>query len=492
MASALHFCEQSTERLGPLLRVHTEPLVRHEGDATVELGLYADRTRPFAVGVNVLSANVTAPAWAYLVGWLGLALIGHDVFGPVLSALAPSILHYVATSFAPGFVEALTGSLRNQIAAPSLDNLVLTLDQVDVYESGLQLSGRADSGMVVAWDRTAVGLYATSSFRLRDRLGRPLGAGFTWTPNITTISITCSNRCAVVPDTPPDHFWAATYDDLPPNSGFGRSPFSLNAGDSALVWVETPDGPAKVLFTRAEAGLVPSIGMIVTWIGYRGRVHRSVDLVNHIKQTVVSEYSNPRLEARSFRYDGTVDLATTKFFLSNGTLAVGDEHRFFDNQPVMQGAGISGPGLNVDLDAPNRRLNIHVDQSGLVEAGQIQLTHVIRFQGIDVFGHNLEISLTIETPPVAVSVLPLGPSRPFVPIPIGDPFRARGLVDLLRAMASDNVSAAALDPTAIANLVGSLAPTPANGPVVLSRAQADTILSLLLGTGLGSQRGQIG
>jgi hypothetical protein len=400
-----------------------------EGDATVSLQLFADRGKAFSIGAKVLDANASAPWWAYVVAWLGPGLIGQDIFAPILVGLVPTIIHSLAGSFIGDNAGALGSALTDKISAPSIENLAMLLDQVDVYNTGLQLSGRADSGSILAYDRT-VAFSTQPGVVLNSSQPSPVYMRFDWAPSITSINITSSSRCAVITDQPHETFWSASYDDLPADSSFRRDPFTMFAGDSLMVWVEIAGGHAKVLFERPPGGDAPSTGISITWIALRDRVNRAVKLVNGIKATVVGSLESLTLEETLYRYDGSISLTTTKFFLTSETQELGQELWYWDDQQVTD-LGITLPGGSVTLDATNRQLIVHLDQSGL-DAQSIAATHWVRFHGTDVFGVTLETKILVQTFPVTLRPRPIATNPPLGPVfvhPLSDPTRDKPVFD---------------------------------------------------------------
>ena len=42
-----------------------------EGDGSIRLALYPDRTQRFSIGAQVIDADASAPWWVYVTAWLG-------------------------------------------------------------------------------------------------------------------------------------------------------------------------------------------------------------------------------------------------------------------------------------------------------------------------------------------------------------------------------------------------------------------------------------
>lgn len=185
----------------------------------------------------MLDANGTAPWWTYLVAWIGPGLIGLEVFAPILIGLVPTIMHAIAGSLIGGNTNTLASKLRDHISAPTPDNLALVLDEVDVHETGIQISGRADSGSILAYGRQ-VAFSTQTGVVLSNPAPKPVYLRFDWKPSIGTIEVTNPIRWAVTLDNAREAFWSATYDDLPADSALTRDPFSISAGETVMVWLE--------------------------------------------------------------------------------------------------------------------------------------------------------------------------------------------------------------------------------------------------------------
>lgn len=435
-----------------------------EGDALVRLTLRADRTQTLAFDTEVIDANATAPWWSWALAWFGPALIGQEALAPLLILFVPLVSHSLAHSLIGDKVNSTAKQLTDKLSSLSVKNLAIVLDQVDIYETGLQLSGRADSGNILNYGRTVA--YSTQPGVVVNILDpnpdfSPVYMQFDWTPSIADITI-AAGRCGVIRDKAADAFWSATYDDLP--ADLGRDPFVLSAGDSVMLWVELPgfksvivkkiqEGPgkgqeidtpliyepghAKVLLERPPQGDVPSTAITVTWIAYRDRVWRSVKLSNGIQATVVGGGGSMLLSEVLYKYDGNISLTTTKFFLSKET-QLKDEQWFWDDQPVDE-MGITQPGGTIVLDPDKRQLIVHLDQSGLVSNQDIPAFHWVRFHGTDVFETTLETKILVQTPAVVISRNPIALNPPLGPAfinPLGDPTRDRPSFDVANQLTS--------------------------------------------------------
>ncbi len=404
------------------IKFHYYKYIEHwcdaEGDATVSVELYADRSQPFFVGTRVIDANATAPWWAYVITWFAPGLIGLDMLAPVLTALVPVALHAAAAGLIGGKTSAIGGALGDQFKAPQIQNLALFLDQVDVHANGMQLSGRADSGSIVAFGR-----HVTDS-TLAGIVAGP--TSFFWQPNIGPISVRTWNQVAAVSDRSAETFWSAGYDDIPTDDKFSTASFTIDAGQAMMAWIDLGTGHAKALFERPPNGTAPSTGMSVTWVEYRDRVYRTVALENHLAATVIGEAQSSFIDERTYKYDGTIPLAAVKFFLSDETLALGQQEWFWDDQPVTQ-VGIAVSGGSIQLDSANRKLSVHLDQSAYVGALTVADSHWVRFKGTDVFGTALETKLRVETPPRTITPIPVRARPPVFPEP-GDPARDRAVL----------------------------------------------------------------
>jgi hypothetical protein len=448
-----------------------------EGDASVRVALYADRTKPFSIGVRVIDANASAPWWAYVVAWLGPGLIGQDVFAPILVGLVPTIMHALAQSFIGGNIGTLGSALTDHISAPSPENVKMVLDQVDVYPAGVQLSGRADSGEILAYDRS-VAFSTQPGVVLSTTKPEPVYMSFGWKPDIGTISITSADRCAVITNNAREAFWAAGYDDIPTDDAFTRDPFSLSAGDTVMVWVEIDGGQAKVLFEWPLLNLLP---ISITWIVLRQRVGRSVKLVNSLVATAVGGYEGLAWEVQFLRYDGTISLSAQKFFLSEDTQAVGDEQWFWDEQ-IVTDVGLIFPGGSITLDAAQRRLIVHLDQSGLPDQQNIPVTHWVRFHGTDVFGLTLEAKIQVWTLPKLLLPRPIALNPPLGPgfiDALGGDRPAFDRTQLVGALI--DLLATRIGPIEAQSLARSVANALAMGAATLDGAGAAGVLALLGG-----------
>lgn len=453
-----------------------------EGDATVTVALAADIAKPFHVDVKIVDVNGSLPWWVYAVTWLGLGIIGQDVFAPLVLALIPTIAHAVANDLLAGKDPgSVLGPLTDQISAPNPDNVALLLDSVEVHETGLVLTGRADAGMILNYDRTAA-FSTQNGVLLSKAVPNPVVLRFDWRSSIAGISVTSSGPWAIITNSPEETFWAAAYDDLPPDALFSRDPLPLSSGDAAMVWVAVQGGHAKVLFERPPGGDAPSTGIIITWIAFRDRVTKSVKLVNKLKATAVGGADSLLLQSVFYKYDGEIPMVTRKFFLTDETRALGQEHWYWDDQEVTSN-GISVPGGTVTLDATNRKLIVHLDQAGQLGSGQdIAVMHWVKFSGTDVFGTTLETKILVQTPPVVLHYKGIGPSGPFRPIPIGDPWER-----VAQQVAAEVTSllATRLAPAEAAALGKSIGDALATGEGRLDAAGASGVLALIGQRGLG-------
>jgi len=455
-----------------------------ESDVSVRLALYADRTKSWSIGVRVIDANASGPWWAYVVAWLGPGLIGQGVFPPILVGLVPTIMHALAQSFIGGNIGTLGSALTDHISAPSPENVVMVLDQVDVYPTGVQLSGRADSGEILAYDRS-VAFSTQPGVVLSAPPPSPVYMSFDWKPDFGTISVTSANRCAVITDDASKAFWEkGGYDDIPTDDAFTRDPFSLKAGDTVMVWVEIDGGQAKVLFERPLLDLLP---ISITWIVLQQRVGRSVKLVNNLAAGLVGGEEGLALELEILRWDGTISLSTQKFFLSDDTQAVGDEQWFWDEQAVTD-MGLIFPGGSITLDPAQRQLIVHLDQSGLPDQQNIPVTHWVRFHGTDVFGLTLEAKILVWTPPKMLLPRPIALNPPLGPgfiDPLGGDRPAFDRTQLVGALI--DLLATRIGPIEAQSLARSVANALAMGAATLDGAGAAGVLALLGG---GARFGQ--
>ncbi len=451
-----------------------------EGDASVRLALYADRTQRFSIGVQVIDADASAPWWIYVTAWLGPKWFSHEVLAPFLVALVPTIAHSLANTLIGGNIDALK-RLISKIRAPSFENLALVLDQVDVYETGLELSGRADAGSILASDRTVAYSTQPGVVLLNPTAPPPIYMRFDWKPAIATIDVTSAGGCAVMTTNAREAFWSASYDDLLRDGPFTRDPFPLSPGDSVMVWVAVDGGHSKVLFERPPGVGAPT-EILITWIAFRDRVGRSVKLVNGIQATAVGGFESLTLEQTLYKYDGTISLVTQKFFLSDDTRGLGQEQWFWDDQPVPD-AGLAQPGGTVTLDAINRQLIVHLDQSALVGNQDIPAVHWVKFHGTDVFGLTLETKILVQTFPIVTRPraiagnVPLGPA--FIN-PLGDPIRERPAFD--RNQLSSTLTDLLTPQVGLAqaqSLAWSLSEALATGASTLDRGGAASLLTLL-------------
>lgn len=449
------------------------------GDATVAFELVADRTKPFMVSVQVVDANASVPWWVYVVTWLGAGVLGQDIFAPILIALIPTIIHSVAGGLIGGDVSSVAGGLTDQLSAPSPENVALLLDQVDLHETGIQISGRSDASILLNYGR--VGAFSIQTgVVLEANKPAPVYMRFNWAVSLGSISITSPVPLAVIKDQAPETFWGATFDDLPPNTEFQRDPFTMFAGDAVLVWVAVESGYAKVLFERDP---FPSMGIRVTWVAYRGHVARAIRLINKLKSTVVGGLESLTLEKTLYAYDGSIDLSPQKFFLSEETQAIGDEHWFWDDQELTVELGIFPPGGSITLDAANRRLLVHLDQSGVSQVGQqAPFAHWVRFQGTDVFGNMLQTKLLVQTPSITFRPRPISLVHPGRIDPLGGDtgpgFDPAMLVSMLIDFFAPQVGTAQAGSLAV-----SLANALATGTGRIDSAGASTILALLSDAG---------
>jgi hypothetical protein len=447
-----------------------------EGDASVRLALVADRNQPFAVSVKVIDANASVPWWVYAVTWLGAGLIGQSVFAPILLALIPTIVHSLAKSLIGNYLASAAGALTDQVSAPSIANLAMVLDQIDLHQGGVQLAGRADSGNLLAWGRQPA-LAGQGFTVIQTWEPNPVYMRFEWKPGLTAIEVNSPVRWVVITDGSPEIFWAATYDDLDVGK-LGRGMFTLNAGQSVMAWVELDDGHAKVLFERAlNSNDVLNPGIRITWIAYRERVHRAVTPVNHIKAKVVGGREGLLLKITLYAYDGTIDLATTKAFFSDETRALGDEHWFWDGVEITE-QGLTLPGGSVVLDTGNRRLLVHLEQAGLTGPDEVAWFHSVEFRGVDVFGHAVANKISVQTPPWAMSYKGYQVAPPLW-TPLGDPGPDLRLFDNpVFAGVFGDLATRLGEPQAL-EIVRALAGALTRGSAVLDGSSAVGILSVL-------------
>jgi hypothetical protein len=260
-----------------------------------------------------------------------------------------------------------------------------------------------------------------------------------------------------------------------------------------MVWVETAGGHAKVLFERPPHGEAPSTAILITWVAFRDRVRRSVRLVDGIKATPVGGSQGLTLDEELNRYDGTISLATRKFFLTDETHTLGQEQWFWDDEQVTE-AGIVLPGGSVTLDAhdlDNQRLVVHLDQSSLWRNGEdLAFGHVVRFHGSDVFGTVLETKMLVWTPPVVRTPRPIALNPPLGPAfvnPLGDPLRDRPTA-VRDQLASElaGLLASRVGQAQVASLARSLSDALVTGVGELDAVGAAGLLSLLGGgAGIG-------
>jgi hypothetical protein len=467
-----------------------------EGDGRIAVALYADATKPFHIGARVTDVNASLPWWVYATSWLGVELLGQGVLAPLVVSLIPTIAHALATSLLGGQdIASLTGPLTDQVSAPSLEaektagqNVALLLDTVEVHETGLVLAGHADAGIFLGYDRTVA--FSTQPGVVLSTTSPSVSMRFDWQTFITAMSVTSADRCAVITDQARERFWAASYDDLPDDAAFNRNPFPLDAGDAVMVWVETAGGHAKVLFERPPHGEAPSTGIAITWVAFRDRVRRSVRLVDGIKATPVGGSQGLVLDETLNRYDGTISLATRKFFLTEETRALGQEQWFWDDEQVTE-AGIILPGGSVTLDADNRALIVHLDQSSLWLNGEdLAVAHWVKFHGTDVFGTVLETKMLVWTPPVVRTPRPIALNPPLGPAfvnPLGDPLRDRPAA-VRGQLASElaGLLASRVGQAEVASLARSLSDALTTGVGQLDVIGAAGLLSLLSGgAGIG-------
>jgi hypothetical protein len=255
-----------------------------------------------------------------------------------------------------------------------------------------------------------------------------------------------------------------------------------------------------VLFERSTIGFINSI--TITWIAYRERVTRSVRLENDIKPTVANAVSSLVLERKYFKYDGFVSLALRKFFPRGETLALGEEEWFWDDQPMRDGESLTQPGGWVVLHAADRRIEVHLDQSGLLGGSQeIPASHWVRFRGKDVFGGKdvfrttddfaneppAEAKLLVHTPPVTLSYRPIALDYPHIrPNPLDDPVRDRPVFDPTELVASlTEVFATRVNAGVAGSLARSVGSALTTGSGQLDGTTASALLSLLASGSFG-------
>jgi hypothetical protein len=119
------------------------------------------------------------------------------------------------------------------LSPPSIDNLALALDQIDVHVAGVQLAGRADAGQMLAWGRQ-LAMSSSSGVVIQTTKPNPVYMRFDWQPSLSSIDVSCPAPWVVIRDHAASTFWSSTYDDLDPNA-FLRDTVTIKPGDSIMV-----------------------------------------------------------------------------------------------------------------------------------------------------------------------------------------------------------------------------------------------------------------
>jgi hypothetical protein len=427
------------------------------------------------VTTALIDASASLPAWVYVAAWLGPGLLGQEILGPILASLVPLIGKLAAEYLLTGPVAGAGTALSGKGAQPSVENLVLVLDQVDIHEGGIQLSGRADAGVILASGRQGA-LAAQNVVALPTPA--PVDLTFRWQPGPASVDLSSDARWAVIRDHAATRFWQATYDDFDP-AALGRDSTTLAAGDTVMAWVEAPGGTAKVLFEWPAGAL--SAGVRITWILYQGRVHRAVTPVSNLVRTLVGGEQGIVADVARYTYAGTVELATVKAYFSDQTRALGEESWFWDGAPVTA-QGLAIPGGTVLLDPVQRRLVVSLDQVALINDPVPPVDiHLVEFRGTDVFGDTLDGAGLVWAPPQVITAHPIAPPPPVFIDPLGDP--VPGDSEVVPAPLADLVPALSrrLGATVAAQVVRVLTDATATGSATLGRQAALGIVSALAG-----------
>src|SRR5262249_19122545 len=246
-----------------------------EGDGYVVLELYADRTSAFQFGLRVTDSHFDIPYRVFAAAWFGgnmLSVIGGALTMVLVATVGEDMIRDKVDPQKQA--DTLLGDLRKQLPAPQAPNNALFLDDLITSEDGLVLAGRADAGRIVSYGRTAA--VSTGNGAVLQNQG--FYAALDWEPSLGPIKVKPRGRAKTGSGAPADSFWSATYDDLPyPPYPISADSAVLNAGDTALFFVDSDTTLAKILVERPPVTSdVPSVSVLITWVAYQKRVAQAV------------------------------------------------------------------------------------------------------------------------------------------------------------------------------------------------------------------------
>jgi hypothetical protein len=442
-----------------------------EGDGSIVVELQADRAARFKLAMRVRESDFEIPLWVWAAGFFG-----GFILGSVGATLAEVGIHvflkdYVRDEVDPqGKVDNLLGPLNQNLPAPQAPGTAVFLDDFAVSEDGILLAGRAETGWIVSYGRR--GTWATRpSLEIGDR-------GFylriDWQPSAGPITVQLSGFSTLSLSNA-NGFWSETYDDIPPPP-YPPTPArkELSPGESAVFYHDSEGVLAKVLVERQPVSDVDPYGLpiLVTWVAYQKRVAQSVRIRNEVNAIVVDSFESLTLTTTSYRYSGALTLERTKFFLTEDTMAAGDEHWFWDDEEVPAGE-LALPGGMVKIDPVAHALLIEYDQTQLPPDEVGGGFHWVRFTGTDVFGRTQSHKYLLLTPAHALTpnkiaeLPPVGWRDPRAPL--RDPIRDRVAAarSLLAVAVANNPAMAPTARTIMAALSNRYPTLDANGAQAL-------------------------